>query len=234
MSKMTPIDRAISDVMAAMVVDHDVANTLSQLVLACCASYPADSVAILASAGAGDLELLSSSSHEAEEIELLQIQNHSGPCADVIDSDKPIIVAGAAALINRWADVGRAIVTAGYDEAHAYPMRWRGRTVGGLNIFLRTGTATDSSVGQLFADLATVAVLQAHDLSGDQILARVYEAVTSRAIIEQAKGVLAHQESLDMNQAHLRLAAMAHDLGAGISTVAVEIVQNAHTGPALP
>lgn len=229
---MSPIDRAISDIMASMVVDHDVADTLSQLVRACCESYPADSVAILARAGSGDLELLSSSSNDIDKIELLQIQSHHGPCADVMCSDRPIIVSGAAALTARWADVGRAIVTAGFDEAHAYPMRWRGRTVGGLNIFLRPGTVTDASVGQLFADLATVAVLQPSDLSADQILSRMHEAVTARAVIEQAKGVLAHRESLDMDQAHNRLVELAHDLGIGISTLAADTIAHAHGGTA--
>lgn len=228
---MTQTDRAISAAVSTMVGQHDVANTLSHLLHACCAAYPAESVALLVRAASGELELLSASNHDVEGIELLQIQSQEGPCAEVIGSDRPVIVSGAAALVERWPEVGPAIVAAGFDAAHAYPMRWRGHTIGGLNIFLRAGATVDESVGQLIADLATLAVLQSDDLSLDQLVARVHEAVAARAIIEQASGVLAHRERIDVNQAHVRLLEIARTTGVGLSAAASQVLTSAYESP---
>jgi hypothetical protein len=189
-------------------------------------------VAILIRTASGALELLCSSSHRIEGIELLQIQTESGPCADVLHSDVPIRVSGAEALVARWGEVGTAIVAAGFDEAHAYPMRWRGQSIGGLNIFLRSGAVTDAAVGQLFADLATLAVLQANDISADQLVARVHDAVGARAVIEQAKGVLAYRDGLDMDQAYTVLLETARRAGKGLSSTAADVIDGVQQVPA--
>lgn len=225
---MTPIDRAVSEVVGSMLTEDDVASTLARLVRACCAAYPSDSVAVMAVGGDGELELLSSSTHGIEGIELLQIQNLEGPCADVVHSDRRILVSGEAALLERWPKVGRAIVEAGFTAAHAFPMRWRGDTIGGLNIFLRSDAEVDEPIGQLFADLATLAVLHSHDLSADQLVARVHRAVAARAVIERAKGVLSETEGMDIDRAHQHLVEVALSDGRGISAVAEEILAGAY------
>jgi hypothetical protein len=225
----TPTDLAIADAVAAMVVEHDVADSLSRVVRACAVAYPSDAVAVLVRDGAGGLELLSSSNHEIDEIELLQIQSDSGPCAESVRAASPVIVTGATALVDRWPDVGQAVVAAGFDAAHAYPMRWRGQTIGGLNLFLRTDATVDQTLGPLFADLATLAVLPSDDASSDHLMSRVHGAVTSRALIEQAKGVLAHRDGLDMPQAYLRLLWEARERKVGLSTAARQLIQEAVT-----
>ena len=83
----------------------------------------------------GDLSLLSSSSHRAAELEMLQIQRSSGPCVDAIRSGQHVSAIGADELTRRWEEVGQAIVRSGFQRVDAYPMRWRGRVLGGLNIF---------------------------------------------------------------------------------------------------
>jgi hypothetical protein len=228
---VTPFDHALSEVLGSMVAEHDVANTLDRLVEVCCAAYPSDAVAVMARNGGGDLELLSASSYGMETIELLQIQNDQGPCADVIHSSSPIGVSGADALVERWPEIGTALVSAGFDGVHAYPLRWRGQTIGGLNIFLRGGAAADEPLGQLFADLATLALLQSDHLTTGELVARVHGAVSARAVIEQAKGILSHREGLDMDQAHRRLVEAARAQGLGISAVAGEVIAGAYDDP---
>ncbi len=227
----TSAERAISDAVASMVLERDVADSLSHVVRACALAYPSDAVAILVRDGAGGLELLASSSHATDEIELLQIQSDSGPCAESVYSGVPIAVAGAAALVERWSEVGQAIVDAGFDSAHAYPMRWRGETVGGLNIFLRQGAVVEASYGPMLADLATLAVLQPSESSPDQLAGRIHEAVAARSVIEQAKGVLAHRDGVDMHEAYLALVEESRLHGIGLSAAARRVVDAAVVGP---
>ena len=66
------------------------------------------------------------------------------------------------------------------------------------------------------------------DISGDQLVARIHEAVSSRAVIEQAKGVLAHQLGADMSSAFDELLDTARRSGASLTATAVEVVKRAY------
>lgn len=222
-------DRTLAAAVAAMVAHFDVADVLTHLLEACVAAYPAKAVAVLVSDQRGGLQLLSATSHQADELELLQIQSTSGPCVDSLLANE-VVVASGTEMVERWGEIGTAILAAGYDGVHAYPMNWRGEAIGGLNVFVREGTDPDVELGQMFADLATLAVLQANDISADHLVGRVHEAVSSRAAIEQAKGVLAHRLGTDMNAAFVALLAEARRRGQSLTTAAAEVVEDAYRG----
>jgi AmiR/NasT family two-component response regulator len=61
--------------------------------------------------------------------------------------------------------------------------------------------------------------------------ARVREAVADRAQVEQAKGVLAHQEQVDMAEAYERLVRRARDGGRGLAQTAELIVRSTYEPP---
>lgn len=222
-------EQTLADALAALVARFDVADSLAKLLAACARSYPADGVAVLTADARGGLELLSATSHRTDELELLQIQSETGPCVEALRKNTAVF-AGDQEVVDRWGDVGRAILAAGYRGVHAYPMHWRGRPIGGLNIFLTSARTPNPELGQMFADLATLAVLQANDISTDQLVARIHEAVSSRTVIEQAKGVLAHQRGIDVDEAHVALLLEARQTGRSLTTAAAAVVEAAHHG----
>ncbi|HSI26343.1 MAG TPA: ANTAR domain-containing protein [Aeromicrobium sp.] len=219
--------RALAGAIAAMVARFDVADGLNHLLEACSEAYPAEAVAVLVSRPSGGLELLSSTSHRAAEIELLQIQSSSGPCVEALQQNERISASGDE-MVERWGEIGSTILAAGYGAVHAYPMHWRGQAIGGLNIFVKRAATPDLELGQMFADLATLMVLQPSDISADQLVARIHEAVNSRAVIEQAKGVLAHQLGSDMSGAFNELLDTARRTGATLTATAADIVKKAY------
>lgn len=225
-----PNDRAIAGAVAAMVARFDVADALVHLLEACAKAYPAKAVAVLVTHPRGGLELLSGTSHQVDEIELLQIQSETGPCVEAVDRNETVTASGAE-MVERWGPIGTAILEAGYDAVHAYPMHWRGTAIGGLNIFVDSDTSPDLELGQMFADLVTLAVLQANDISADQLVARIHEAVSSRAVIEQAKGVLAHRLQADMHIAFTELLAHARQTGQSLTAAAAAVVAQEHRLP---
>jgi hypothetical protein len=217
----------IARTVAAMVATHDVSEALAQLVEACANAYPAAAVAILVQDKAPDLELLSSTTHAAAELELLQIQAQKGPCVDAIRTRTVLHISGPTDLERRWGHIGQAISNAGYDAVHAYPMTWREHTFGGLNIFLRADHDLELPIGQMFADLATLAVLQTSELLPDQLRGRVHEAVVARTIIEQAKGVLAHRDQISMNDAYDALRRRSAQTRKTLTQTARDVVESA-------
>ena len=226
MNRRATASGALAAAVSGLVSDRGVADVLTQLVLDATTVLDAQSVAVLVTVEEDDLVLLNASSHEAGQIELLQAQSWSGPCVDVISSGRRISVAGEDDLIARWGAVGRAMVEAGHGGVDAYPMSWRGRVLGGLNVF-RGGNGVARSVshdvGQAFADVATLLLVHDADVPVEQIRAHVYEAVQARSLVEQAKGVLAHVHAIDPARAYELLLARAEE-GGGLTSVALDVV----------
>jgi transcriptional regulator with GAF, ATPase, and Fis domain len=224
---------AFGDAAAAMVREHNVTDVLAQLLADCGELVSAEAVAIMVLDRDDELSLLSSSSHGASELELLQIQRSSGPCVDVIRAGEPMSVTGAIGMDRRWGEVGRAITESGYSRVDAHPMRWRGRVLGGLNIFRRSSDDVDDDVAtlsQAFADVATLVVVQSIEIPNDQIAARVHEAIMARSQVEQAKGVLAYVRGIDMSEAYDVLRDLASERGTTLTRTAIDLVREQHQG----
>ena len=97
-------------------------------------------------------------------------------------------------------------------------MRLRGTVIGALNLFhLEPGEmgGADVEAAKASADVATIAILQHRALFEAQVVNQQRQhVVNSRVIIEQAKGMVAEREGLDMDQAFtaLRNHARNHNL----------------------
>jgi hypothetical protein len=109
----------------------------------------------------------------------------------------------------------------------AFPLRWRGTALGGLNVFRSAAPADPRSaeIGQTFADLATLAVISSMPISTEQAAARLHEALSARELVEQAKGVIAYIENIDMGAAYdvlLRRAEMSGDTLTRTATAVIE------------
>jgi AmiR/NasT family two-component response regulator len=107
-------------------------------------------------------------------------------------------------------------------------MRLRGTVIGALNLFnVEAGEIrqTDLDAAQALADVATIAILQHRATLDAQILnEQLNHALNSRIIIEQAKGMVAQHDRLNMQQAFSRLRAYARDNNLRLADVARDII----------
>jgi len=103
-----------------------------------------------------------------------------------------------------------------------------GRVFGALNLFGTNVGALgedDLVLGQALADVATVALVQHRSAADIAVLnAQLSEAVTTRAVLEQAKGVLANQGGLEMGPAFVLMRAYARDRNLRLNDVAKALV----------
>jgi hypothetical protein len=231
MTDPTGAFEAIATASAAMLGDDQPADILAQLMADCMEPLDAHSAAILVAGERGGLSLLCASSHAVAEIEMLQAQEFAGPCVDAIKSGTLVEAVGASELVSRWPTVGSAIRDAGYTSVHAFPMSWHGHVLGGLNIF-RTVEAAQTEdtrlIGQAFADVATLVVVQAANVPADEVAARIYEAISARSVVEQAKGVLAYLHGLDMESAYGQIVQRSRREGLSVSETAQRVVREQH------
>jgi GAF domain-containing protein len=224
--------QALADATAALTSGRDVTDVLDRLVRDSADVLGAQAVGLLVLAPGGDLELLTATSHQVAELELFQIQQDAGPCIEAIRGGSPISSDRHDDIRVRWPRIGAAIISAGYRTVHAYPLRWRGRTLGALNAFHASDSPADADaglLGQALADIATAVIVQSADLSAEQVTERVQRALQARTIIEQAKGVLAYTRNLDTAAAYDLLRRLAADHDATITDIATGIIIRART-----
>lgn len=230
MSRTATLASALSEAVSALVGEPDVTDILHRIINDCEEVLGADAVAILVRDSTGELSLLSATSHRVADLELLQIQRSSGPCVEVLQSGEALSVSGIAQLVDRWQDVGRAITEAGFESVEAFPLRWRGTVLGGLNVFRSATPRTPigAATGQAFADIATLAVVYSLPLSADYASARLHEALNARELVEQAKGVLAFVEDVDLSTAYERLLQRAEESGQTLTHAAGAVIDEQH------
>ena len=115
-----------------------------------------------------------------------------------------------ATVDGRWPRFAAEALAAGFHSVHALPMRLRGTVIGALNLFhIEPGEMRQADVdaAQALADVATIAILQHRAALEAQVLnEQLNHALNSRIVIEQAKGMVAEREGLDMEQAFATLA----------------------------
>jgi transcriptional regulator with GAF, ATPase, and Fis domain len=172
----------------------------------------------------GVLHLLAASTEHTRQLELFQLQREEGPCLDCYRTGQPIAVADLDAALLQWPQFVAAAKSEGFASVHALPMRLGENVLGTLGLF---GTSVgalnndDLSLGQALADVASVAIVQDAAAADTTVIhEQLQKALTSRVIIEQAKGVLAQQGQLDMEQAFAILRGYARDNNIRITHVA--------------
>lgn len=165
-------------------------------------------------------------------LELYQSQERSGPCVESIERGETVAAAGEAELFERWPDFGHAMAAAGFVAVHASPMRWHERALGGMNLFWRsevTLAAEERDLAQAFADICTLALMQAHTTDDDPtaVADKLRAALQGRVLIERAKGALSQTEGLDMGEAFARLVQLSKQTSQPLAQVAQTILRDA-------
>lgn len=211
-----------------MVDDYDVADLLDQLVTACVNVLGVTAAGLLLDDQRGNLALVASSSHEMHLLELFQLQNDEGPCLDCVRSGTVVTSSDLNEDRDRWPLFVPAAHLAGFRSVAAVPMRLRDQIIGGLNLFMDVPRAvpTDNRrLAQALADVATIGILQQRSLHRSHLLSeQLQTALTSRIVIEQAKGVLAERNGLTMDGAFAALRRHSRDHNLKLTDVATAVV----------
>ena len=110
----------------------------------------------------------------------------------------------------------------------AVPLRYRANTLGCLNLFVsEPGGLSDEHVAlaQALADVASITIVQDQATRDAAIReGQLQHALTSRISIEQAKGMLAERNTIDMDEAFSSLRTYSRNNNRGLTSVAEAIV----------
>jgi GAF domain-containing protein len=187
-----------------LVADFDVVELLTLLADRCVDVLHVGAAGLMLVGPDGALRVMASSSEAMRVLELFEIQAREGPCVDCFRTGRPVVNRDLAADKTRWPRFAVEALNAGFHSAHALPMRLRGNGIGALNLF-HVGEGAmledDINAAQALADVATIAILQHRATLESQVLnEQLHHALNSRILIEQAKGMVAENQGLNIEE----------------------------------
>jgi GAF domain-containing protein len=221
----------------SLVNDFDVVELLTLVADRCVEVLDVDAAGLMLLAPEGDLRVMASSSEAMRILELFEIQNEEGPCFDSYRSGEPVVNQDLVAVNGRWPRFAREALEAGFHSVHALPLRAHDKVIGALNLFYEKSGEIDSvhvAVAQAFADVASIAILQYRATLESQVLnEQLQQALNSRVVIEQAKGMVAQRRNLDMARAFNVLRAYARNNNLRLADVAQDVITGILSSSAL-
>lgn len=223
-SREEAVIRSLVDMADTLVDDYDIIDLLTSLTDRCVSLLDASAAGVMLAGPGGDLRLVASSSEAMRVVEVFELQTEEGPCLDAYRSGGRVERENLRAGAGRWPRFATAALAAGFRSAFALPLRLRERTIGALNLFQVGDSPMDERdviVAQGFADLATISVLQHRAaIESHRLNEQLAEALTSRIVIEQAKGVVSERAGLDLAETFTRLRRYARNRNLRLTDVA--------------
>jgi GAF domain-containing protein len=211
-----------------------VEDALHEIVRTTHAIFDVDGAGLMLADTEHRLRNVAVSDERLRHLEELQIRHHEGPCISAFD-DKELVRAEDLTQDQRWPDFCQAAVASGVRAVLASPLPYNQDAVGVVAV-LSQDRHPWSPEGELallaFTDLA--ALLIASMLQGEQqseLAAQLQGALNSRAVIEQAKGVLIGQQGLTAQAAYRQLRDQARAERRKLAAVSAELVNSAAHGP---
>ena len=220
-----------------LVDDFDAVEFLSMLTRRVVELSIATEAGILLADEAGDLQVMAASQERTRLLELFQIQNDEGPCRECFLSGHPVAVPDLELERDRWPQFAPRAVAVGFRSIQAVPLRLRGEVLGAMNLFIAQPGGVDAtalSLVQAMADIATISLLQRRTTLNAQLhLGQIQHALQSRIVIEQAKGIVAQQADISVDEAFERLRAYSRNHNRRVHDLALAVIDGDVTATSL-
>jgi GAF domain-containing protein len=214
---------------AVLPMRYDLQETLSELTESVTAVLGL-SGSWVAIAEAGELRALNGLDQAFAELDRDHTQLHPFPCPcrDAYSTGEVVRVADVRHESVRWPEFSAAATRLSMPGVAAVPMRLSDQTIGALNLYSpepRDWSDEDMAVAGVLASMATSYIVNTSKLAQqEQLSEQLQEALTSRVVIEQAKGIISQQKSVTLAQAHQLMSDHARTNRASLRVVAEAIV----------
>jgi GAF domain-containing protein len=224
MTREADVVQSLVDLADTLVGDYDVVDLLTGLTDRCVRLLGATAAGVMLASAGGGLRLVASSSETMRVLELFELQAEEGPCLDAFRTGERVAHENLRAGTGRWPRFATVALEAGFRSVFALPLRLRDMTIGALNLASEEQAPmaeADVLVARAFADLATISVIhQRATVETQSVNEQLSRALTSRIVIEQAKGVVFARSGVDMSEGFVRLRAYARSHNLHLTDVA--------------
>jgi len=219
--------QTLSQFAATLVKDFSVSDVLHDLAERATAVVGADSAGVCLQHDS-HLRFATALDERCSRLERVQENEQAGPCVDALQAGKVVAVADLGAATTGWGAYGIAAREAGIAAIAGIPMRLDGQKIGTLNLYSNTPrewSEEDLDAARVLADIASSYVINSSKLAQQRRLSeQLREALDSRVVIEQAKGVLAAERRISMDDAFELLRRHARNYRTSLRSVAEAVV----------
>lgn len=174
-----------------------------------------------------DLHVAAATDDRIRTVDEHWLEAREGPCIDAMKTGE-VVLATNVGCDDRYPTAGPRVCALGVLSALGVPLQVEGEVVGTLTVYAGAGAAFDDdhvAVAELVAAQASALIVNAKTYGECQERIRqLQEALDSRVVIEQAKGVLMERHGLDSQQAFHRLREQSQRENRRIRLVAEELV----------
>ena len=176
----------------------------------------------------GRLRFVTAVSQASGELERSQEEQQAGPCRDAYQTGQVVRVTDVRKESARWPEFSAIATSLSVAGVAGIPMRLDDQIIGALNLYSpepREWSDVDIAVARVLADVATSYVVNASKLrQQEQLSEQLQEALESRVVIEQAKGITAYKNAVTIDQAYQLMRRHARNNNASLRLVAEAIV----------
>jgi GAF domain-containing protein len=170
---------------------------------------------------------VANSDDRAARVDELQYDQDDGPCLRSMRTAQTILIEDLAAD-DRWGDYRMHALAHGVRSSLSIPLHVDGQPLGALNLYATKPDAFEASAraqAERFAAEASRALALAVRLAHHtEMTAHLQSALSSRAVIDQAIGVIMGQNRCDADQAFALLRSASQHRNVKLRIIAAEIV----------
>ncbi len=193
---------------------------------------PATSVTIVSQ---GTPRTVAWSDERAAELDRVQYSLGGGPCLTAAGEGRTAEVLDTRTE-QRWPEFAQRASELGFQSVLSVPLPVQERVSGGLNVYARRSHGADERNRELATRFASYAVVPVSNMylytSAVERVGHLEAALDSRAVIDQAKGILMERYRLTADQAFQALARMSMETNTKVRDVAERMVETGTCGRA--
>jgi transcriptional regulator with GAF, ATPase, and Fis domain len=177
---------------------------------------------------------VASSDHRASQVDEIQYGHHEGPCLRALATGQ-VVVVDDLAQDDRWGGYRVPALGHGVRSSLSLPLRVHDTTIGALNIYATRPRAfgpAEQLVAGRFADEASRALALAVRLAEHgEMSAHLQAALASRAVIDQAVGIIVGQNRCTTDEAFEVLRSISNNRNVKLRDVATHMVASVSGQP---
>ena len=228
---------ALGDLSKLLELEEELARTLQRGIDQVVRAIPGAEMASVSVLRGDTAETVASSSDRVLVIDADQYAAGEGPCLEAARSGETVRV-GVEQATRRWPDFARSARKAGIESYLSAPLLIDEKFAGSLNLYSEQPHGfgdLDEALLRLYVTAATAAIVNARRYAEARRLAgQLRQALDSRAVIDQARGVLMARRGITAEQAFTELSRESQTTNVKLREVAARLVEAACRRPRPP